>query len=94
MLDDSWTVRGGFTFDGSPVSDAQHRTPRIPDSNRYWLAAGVSYKLSESTNLDLSYAHLFVKDANTSLSSPTAGNLSGNWNSSVDILALGLVTGW
>lgn len=94
VLDDTWTVRGGFTYDGSPVSDAEHRTPRIPDSDRYWLATGVSYKLSNATKIDLSYAHLFVKDESSNLSSSTAGALKGGWDSSVDIVALGISTGW
>ncbi len=94
IIDDSWTVRGGFMFDGSPVSDAEHRTPRVPDANRYWLATGVSYKVSYSTSLDISYAHIFVKDESTSLSSPQARDLSGDWDTSVDVVAVGLVTEW
>jgi long-chain fatty acid transport protein len=94
LLNDAVTVRAGFTYDGSPVSDAEHRTPRIPDSNRYWLATGVSYALNDATSIDLSYAHIFVQDQSTNISSPTAGALKGNWDSSVDILALGVVTRW
>jgi len=94
ILNDDWTIRGGLTYDASPVSDAEHRTPRIPDADRFWLATGVSYKLTSATKLDLSYAHIFVSDENTNVSSPTAGALKGSWDSSVDVVSLGLVTSW
>ena len=62
-----WTDRTkllmGIGFDESPVPDAQHRTVRIPDSDRTWLAFGVGYKLNQKDVIDIAYSHLFLKDA-------------------------------
>ena len=37
-----WTFRTGFAYDQSPVPNSRHRSPRIPDDDRYWLTAGFS----------------------------------------------------
>lgn len=86
-----WTFRAGAAFDESPVQDAEHRTPRVPDSDRIWLAAGIGYKISETISVNAGYAHLFAKDSETR-KSPTGedlfrGGLSGSYRSGVDILS-------
>ena len=58
----AWTFRAGAAYDETPVPDAAHRTPRIPDSDRIWVAAGAGYKFSDEISVDAGYAHLFVKD--------------------------------
>lgn len=88
---DRLSVRAGTTWDNTPVSDAEHRTPRIPDQDRFWLATGVSYQLTDNIKADLSYAHLFVRSADTNVSSASAGALNGTWDSGVDIVGIGLI---
>lgn len=58
-----WTLRVGTAYDQSPVDSDTSRTFRLPDNNRYWLAAGVGYKFSPALSVDLGYSHLFVKDS-------------------------------
>jgi len=57
------TWRAGVAYDQSPVPDAAHRTSRIPDADRTWLALGLRYRLSPQSRFDFGYAHLFVKEA-------------------------------
>lgn len=86
------TLRGGVAYDETVVSDKQHRTPRIPDQNRTWLAFGASWAMSPVNTLDVGYAHLFIKDVkldNTTESS-IKHNLRGEYDSSVDILSVQL----
>lgn len=96
---DAWTWRAGVAYDETPIPDAQHRTPRVPDSNRTWLAAGFNYKPSKTFNLDVGYAHVFFDDStinqlDTSLPPPNndenfgRGNLVGEFDVSADILSL------
>ena len=59
-LNDNWTLRFGTAWDQSPTPDNEHRTHRIPDSDRIWASAGVSYRY-ENMQFDLGYAHLFMK---------------------------------
>ena len=68
-LTDRWSVRTGVQYDQTPTRDG-FRSTRVPDSNRYWTALGVSYEITGGIGLDVSYAHLFTRDA--SISSTTA----------------------
>jgi long-chain fatty acid transport protein len=53
-----WTWRAGTAWDQSPIREAAYRTPRLPDSDRTWLAAGLDYRTGPWT-LSLGYAHLW-----------------------------------
>lgn len=75
-------LRMGVGYDETPVPDAQHRTVRIPDNDRLWLAAGVGLRLNDHDSLDFALSHLFVKDA------PIANGVTGTYKSRVDILGL------
>ena len=89
---DPWTIRFGVAYDESPVPN-RTRTPRVPDSDRYWISLGASYQPSDAVMLSVGYAHIFEPDASVSLSADgtgngSRGNLSGNVDASVDILGL------
>jgi long-chain fatty acid transport protein len=90
---DRLTWRAGVAYDETPVPDA-HRTPRIPDEDRTWLAFGVQYKLDDKSRLDAGYAHLFVKDARIHSGDAVGpgvypyGQLNGKYDNKVDILSV------
>lgn len=88
-LNDTIKLRTGLAYDESPVPDAQHRTPRIPDNNRTWMAFGLNYAHSERLSFDAGYAHLFVKNSeiNNTTEAAVANNLQGTYKNSVDILS-------
>ncbi len=88
-LSQPWLLRAGLAYDRSPVQD-EFRTPRLPDDNRTWLAAGVSWRPDERWTVDFGYAHLWVKDASSNLMSagPVPGALIGTYNSSINIVGL------
>lgn len=84
------TLRGGVAYEISPIDTAEGRTIRVPDADRFWLTGGASYKWSEWTTIDFSYAHVFVEDSTTIQGeSPVGPLLIGNVESSVDIVSLG-----
>jgi long-chain fatty acid transport protein len=60
-LTDAWTLRGGVSYDQTPTRDAVRNT-RVPDGDRYWIAIGASYELSDTIGLDLAYGHRFFED--------------------------------
>jgi long-chain fatty acid transport protein len=80
------TLRAGVAYDPSPVPEDQV-TARIPDADRTWVAAGVSYQASDSVRLDLSYAHLFFGDREINQTVPGAGTLRGGIESDVDVIS-------
>ena len=86
------TLRAGFAYDQTPVRSAD-RTPRIPDSDRYWLSAGASYQVNRNITLSAAYTHIFAPDATVNLQDPGPnntnlfrGNLTSNYRGSVDIV--------
>jgi long-chain fatty acid transport protein len=92
QLTPQWKLRGGFAFDKSPVQDA-FRTPRLPDEDRTWLAAGAQWAFAPNVALDFGLAYIFVKDASSNLvnqETATAvprGSLVGNYEANVWILS-------
>lgn len=93
---DQLTLRGGIAYERSPIQNAEGRTVRLPDADRIWLSAGASYKYSEWTTFDLSYAHVFIEDSSTiQHSSAGPGNpnvtlFTGDVESSADIISIGV----
>ena len=58
---DVLTLRTGVAFDESPTRDG-YRDPRIPDSDRYWLTFGASFKMTKHLSFDGAYEHIFFPD--------------------------------
>ena len=86
-------VRVGVAYDTTPVKD-EFRTPRLPDEDRTWLAAGFQWALSKQAAIDVGGAYLLVKEASSDLpnvdpSPPSGfaaaprGNLVGTYDATV-----------
>lgn len=56
--DKNWTFRTGIAFDDSPVP-GDKRSISIPDQDRLWLSAGMTYAFNEDASVDVgaSYMH-------------------------------------
>ena len=89
--DNNWTLRLGTAYDQTPIPGASHRTARIPGEDRIWASIGIGYKFTPSLGVDVGYAHLFVDDPQIDETSASAGNLSGEYDASVDILSAQVV---
>ena len=87
----SWTLRTGIAYDTSAVADQQYRTPRVPDGDRLWLAAGAGYRVSQAVSLDVGYAHLFIHDPRIqktpSGEDAVRGGLVGTFDAHIDIIS-------
>lgn len=85
------TLKTGTAYDRSAVSSKKHRTPRIPDSDRIWLAFGGGYKISNKISFDLGYAHLFINDPEiyktTAGEDAIRGGLRGHFDAHIDIIS-------
>jgi long-chain fatty acid transport protein len=106
-FDDSWRVglganyqatemaklRLGVAYDTTPVR-SEFRTPRLPDEDRTWFAAGVQWAFSRQVAIDVGAAYLLVEDASSNLpnidpsppsgfSAPPRGNLVGTYSADV-----------
>lgn len=86
---DALTLRGGLAIDESPIS-SRFRGPGIPDSDRYILAMGLGYRLSDSLTADIAYQHLFLKNGATRRLSATGSILNGDFDIDIDVVSAGL----
>jgi long-chain fatty acid transport protein len=92
-MNDSITLRAGVAFDETPVPD-ETRTPRLPDTDRTWVAIGARWQPSPAVLVDFGYAHLF---SDTVPLDQDAGNaaasalLNGHQHSDIDIVSAQLV---
>jgi long-chain fatty acid transport protein len=86
-----WPLRMGLAYDQTPVPDAAHRTPRLPDNDRYWLSLGTGYRATDRLSFDVGYAHLFVKDGKIDKDpvgeDASRGGLKGEFQNSADIVS-------
>ncbi len=83
-----WTGRFGTAYDFTGVPDREHRTARIPDGDRIWLAFGVGYRPTTRLRIDASYAHIFSPQVSTRNPDPITGaKLIGNFQSAADLFA-------
>ena len=87
-IDSALLLRAGLSYDETPVPDAAHRTPRLPDTNRIGIAIGAGYSLGASIGIDFAYEHLFGNRVALDAVSPTAGSLIGNTSLAADFFAL------
>ncbi|GAB4165674.1 MAG: outer membrane protein transport protein [Rhodocyclaceae bacterium] len=89
---DQAKLRFGLAYDQTPVKD-EFRTPRLPDSNRFWVALGAQYKPAKQSAIDVGYTHIFIKDGSINDNGgvtvpPTKGTLNGTYKNHVDILGV------
>lgn len=61
QLNDAYKLKLGMAYDQTPVKGADTRMVSLPDNNRISLSAGVQWKSSETTSLDVGVAYVYFK---------------------------------
>lgn len=85
-------LRAGVAYDESPIRN-DHRTARLPDQDRIWLALGASYAFTHWISADLGYAHIFVREADIReevATGPIVHRIDGSYDSAVDLVSMQL----
>ncbi len=92
---EQWDLRAGIAYDETPVG-REHRTPRIPDSDRTWLALGATWQPQalERLTVDVGYTYIWLDDADITLAKDLPDQLQvdevdGEYESSVQVLTTG-----
>ncbi len=90
------TLRGGVGYEKSPIREPAQRLTQLPDSDRIWVSAGASYRYSEATTLDFSFAHIFFEDEHLTRGALTnpAFVLNADVENSANIISVGMRTRW
>lgn len=89
------TVRTGVAFEKSPIQNATERLLQVPDSDRWWVSGGATYKWSEKISLDFAYTHVFFDEAAINRA-PLAGGapFTGTVDQSADIISFSFKNKW
>jgi long-chain fatty acid transport protein len=92
-LNPAWMLKLGFAYDQTPVPNAESRTVRLPDSDRYWFSAGAKYQMSKAGALDLGYTFIKADDADINNNQgtgapPAAGLVRGSYKADVHIFGV------
>jgi long-chain fatty acid transport protein len=85
---DTVTLRAGYVYNESPVTNAALRSPRIPDSNRRWITAGLSWKATAGFTFDAGYARVSFSDAPISMTDDFGHTLLGIADMSADVFSV------
>ena len=87
-LNDQVKLRAGVARDNTPTNDVT-RTPRLPDQDRTWIAAGIQYRISRTGVVEVGYAHEFLSDPRVTNGAGVApGALIGKFEAKADILSV------
>lgn len=101
MFDPRLTLRAGVAYEKSPITDGV-RTPRLPDNDRMWYSAGLSYRPPAFDGLifDLAYSYIDVKNTPIDITA-TSGNpwstgtsYVGAVDSHIHIISIGFRYRW
>ena len=87
-----WALKFGVAYDQTPVPNAESRSVRLPDSDRYWLSAGAKYQISRSDVLDFGYTFVGIRNADiNSIQNTTTsanGNVVGTYKARVNVFGI------
>jgi long-chain fatty acid transport protein len=75
-----WLLRAGFFYDQTPVPDTEHRTPRLPDTDRRWLTLGAKWAASQTFDLDMALAYVNEKDIPITRTDSLGHTLDGTYD--------------
>ncbi len=86
---DQLTIKGGVALDQEAVPSAELRTPRIPGSDRTWLAVGFGYQVNQRIGVDVGFTHIMLDDTPLANVSETPGGttLRGEFETNANILS-------
>jgi long-chain fatty acid transport protein len=86
----AWTLRVGVAYDQTPVPNAQARTVRLPDEDRYWFALGATYQPSKASRFDVGYTFIQISDADidNDQTARARGIVRGTYEAYVNILSV------
>jgi len=88
------TLRAGFAYDETPIRNAETRTPRIPDNDRYLVSAGLRWQPYSFVAVDVGYAHLFLQDPTVDFTDSLGHNLKGKFDVGIDVVSAAITFLW
>jgi long-chain fatty acid transport protein len=89
-LDNAWTIKAGAAYDQSPAPNAESRSVRLADSDRYWFTFGAKYQVSQNGVLDIGYSYIKARDADINNDQRAAGRglVNGTYKAHVNVIGI------
>lgn len=84
---DKLTVRMGGAWDQTPIQD-DYRNTKMPDSDRYWIAFGLGYQITENLRADIAWTHIFYQSNSTHQQVTETETLHGKFGACSDTFSL------
>ncbi len=87
---DALTLRAGLAYDQTPTPDAE-RTVRVPDSDKVWVSAGLTYAFNDRISVDAAYTYVRFEDTSVTITRP--GPIAGeriDYDSDAHLVAFNL----
>jgi long-chain fatty acid transport protein len=83
-------LKVGVAYDKNPVPNAETRSVRLPDSDRYWLSVGAGFKVTPADKIDVGYSYVKPKDAdiNNNQLATGKGLVNGTYNASINVFGV------
>lgn len=89
-LDNAMTLRAGYAYDDGAVT-TENRSLSIPDTDRQWITAGLTYSVTDTTAIDVGYAYLNGREAKvdkTRQIGPLTSTVTGTQSANAHILSV------
>ncbi|MFA0398505.1 outer membrane protein transport protein, partial [Vibrio splendidus] len=74
FLDEAWTLRAGYMYD--TAAQDEKTSISVPDSDRQWFSAGVSYAFERHHTIDFGFTYLMGKDVDVTETDPLGRELT------------------
>jgi long-chain fatty acid transport protein len=89
---EGWLIRAGASYDKTPIPDVEHRSPRVPDSDKLTLALGSQLALNETLDLEMAVTYTLPSKADIDNTDGFGHNLRGRYD--VDTSYISLQLNW
>lgn len=87
-LQDDWLLRSGITYDQTPVPDAEHRSPRVPDEDKLSLGLGSNVGLNDSMDLDFALFYTLPTSTDINNTDSLGHTLKGSYETQTTYLSM------
>lgn len=87
LLTDALSLRGGIAYNSSPVPNAALRNPRIPDSDRRWIACGLVWRAARGLTVHAGLTRLFFTDGEIDNVDAQTHRLRGSFDTAATIFS-------
>ncbi|MFA0569985.1 outer membrane protein transport protein [Vibrio gallaecicus] len=88
-LNNTWTLRTGYMYDTSAQDELTSIS--VPDSDRQWFSAGLTYHIDDKSNIDFGFTYLLGDDVQVNESTVVGVELSSvSATTHADAILMGL----